>query len=201
MTNVKFLLKAFLFVMISGLAMTSCEKEDDMDEMENQTQGTVFNLGSGGDEDGISEDSVSIADCLGFVFPITISLGDTITETFQNDEEILEFLEEWCESEDSDELPTYIFPIVISDDSGNSVTIADEDELYLLFEDCFGDIDDEEDDGEDGDEDSDDEEDCDEDGDEDGDEDEEDEGDGDGDEGDDDEDEDEEEDEEDDDNG
>lgn len=75
--------------------------------------------------------------CVELVFPIEISLPDGTTQSANDLEEMSEILFTWYEANpNSDEEPSFVYPLTVVTDDGNQVVNSDE-ELEVLVEGCF----------------------------------------------------------------
>ena len=88
--------------------------------------------------DDIYEDSLDmdLEFCFELVYPIEVVLPDQTTATANSDEELETIIFDWYEANpDSEEFPTFTYPIQVDLD-GEILTVNSDEELEAIFEDC-----------------------------------------------------------------
>ena len=129
----------FLFTTLAfSLLLTSCDKsENDLLTSPSNTSNAnlISNFTSNDSNSNSSQDSI---DCFEIVYPVTLIFPDNSETLVNNDDELEDALEAWYQAnENSDEYPTFKFPIQVTLSAGTVQDVADEEELGELIDNCY----------------------------------------------------------------
>jgi hypothetical protein len=127
----KFLMKTCFVIAIFSMVslMTSCSEEDTLVSVEDFVGQAVFNLESQG--------KIGPHGCYDFVFPITIDFPDESTVEVEDYKSLRETLRTWREANPDVEIrPTLGFPLDVTSQDGEVITVADREELHELRKAC-----------------------------------------------------------------
>ncbi len=125
MRNPKNLFFALSFVLVAGLAFSSCNK-DEMTSLELNYQ--------------TPEDSTFFADCFSIVYPIELNFPDGTSTSIDSDEALESAIGTWYETQGEDaEDPVPTFPVEVLLEDGSTQTINNELELEELWDQCYPD--------------------------------------------------------------
>ena len=121
-----------LFLLVLGLTIfTSCDKDDVnvVEDTEFFVNSTVYDM----------EERANCGrfGCFEFVFPLTIVFPDETTTEVEDYEGLRAAITDWKEANpDAEERPTFAFPIEVTDEDGDIISIADSEELRELVKEC-----------------------------------------------------------------
>ena len=118
--------------LILSLMLTSCEDEGLLGGLvgdNDNNNESFFGLFAENDDD----DSLDIS-CVEFVYPLTLTFPDGTTSTVNNEGELEQAINTATSTGD---FPTINFPIQVIGDNELPVSVADEEALCELFEECF----------------------------------------------------------------
>ena len=127
------------FLKCSGLLIlcislfTACQKDNLVDNTtsENFVDQAVFSLQAGG--------NIGTSGCYELVFPISITFADGTSQEVSSYEELRSTIREWKENNpDSEERPTFAFPIEMIGEDGTLISVADQEELKEIKLACNG---------------------------------------------------------------
>jgi len=140
MTNFRNFLTVSVLALLFTFTLASCKKDGvDLPSPTPNTENT--NTGNNGTTTRSMEDDMDEMDdlCFDFVYPITVQLPDGEQQTANDDTELENIIENYyLANPTSEEDPTLVFPVdVIDGETGEQISLQDEDELFFLFEMCF----------------------------------------------------------------
>ena len=161
----------FSYLLITALALfafTSCDEEkvepnNDEGLNLNTAQGYLGLRTSSSQNDEPTDSTENEIDCFAINYPVEVIMPGQSPQTVNNDEELENLIDPWFEDDanfDSEEFPTFTFPITVTLENGSDLIIYNDEQLCDLFYYCYDDWEDDWDD-------DDDEEECDDDDDDD----------------------------------
>lgn len=120
-----------------GIFLFSACNEESMDLLteetvvENFVDESLFRLQS--------EGNLGRFGCYELVFPVTIGFPDSSTATADSYDDLIYSLQEWKQANpDADGRPTFVFPIEVLSEDGEVISVASEEELKELKQECGG---------------------------------------------------------------
>ncbi|MGB0522187.1 MAG: hypothetical protein ACPGJS_04465 [Flammeovirgaceae bacterium] len=144
--------KVYSLVFILSLtlaALTSCE--DNGVEPTNSTQNANGDFGSflnlrqqANNTTTNSADSSDIA-CFAINYPVDVIIPNQAPQAVNSDDELDALVTPWFDDPanwDSDEWPTFVFPVSVTLEDGSTLVVNNDEELCDLFFECFSDWDD-----------------------------------------------------------
>jgi len=132
MQNRIFISVLMTFLLGGGLFLTSCS--DDLDTDQEEVIGNFIDKSI----DGINQKCrTGHRGCFEFVFPITITFADESSASPESYEDLRDAIKTWKEANpDATERPDIAYPIEITTDEGEIVSIAEADELKAVAQEC-----------------------------------------------------------------
>ncbi|MGB0929922.1 MAG: hypothetical protein ACPGVB_04050 [Chitinophagales bacterium] len=130
------------------LFLASCEKDGAvLDNLNSDTTSQNFVRAiqnSSAVTNGENEDSTDYEiDCFDFVYPFQLDIPGQGILDIASEEAFYDALDEWFDEnegeEDVEDYPTFVFPVQVVLEDGTAQSIADEEELCELHEECYGD--------------------------------------------------------------
>jgi len=116
---------------ILAVSFTSCNKDAELVDIDNFTDGTIERLQAG---------VIGKAACLEFIFPISIQFVDESTAEVTDYENLHETIVNWFETNDVEKnrenKPQLIFPIQVMNQDGEIVDVESRDALRELKKEC-----------------------------------------------------------------
>ena len=135
---IKHLIKFSVLATITAFTflMTSCEEDSLVDtnetEVENFVEDAVYNFHE--------RANCGKFGCYEFVFPITISFEDETTAEVSDYENMKETIKAWREANpDATDRPSLVYPIEVTSEDGEIISVASVEELFELRRECFRD--------------------------------------------------------------
>lgn len=147
--------KAFSFLVVLTLALstfTSCEEDNVAPHVLDVVNNNAGYLGlrtSASTNNNTPSDGENDIDCFAINYPVDVIMPGQGAQSVNSDEELEALVEPWFENEanwDSEEYPTFTFPISVTLENGSVLTVFDDEQLCDLFFECFGEWDDWDDD-------------------------------------------------------
>ncbi len=119
-----------MLILLAGSVFTACNKENDLasDDVENYIDSVVFDMQNQG--------NCGKFGCYEFVFPITVSFADGSTAEVSDYRNLRETLRTYREDNPDSSRPILGFPLEVTTDEGEVITVSSREELHELRIQC-----------------------------------------------------------------
>ena len=145
MISLKNVFSALIPLFLLSVIFTGCEKEA-LEELAGETTET-----EGRTSNNFSNTTANEGDCFTIVYPVELNFEDGTMTMVNSNEELETAIANWYETQGEDaEDPSPTYPVTVILEDGTEQMLQSDEELEALFDDCFGEEDDE--DGDDDDE-------------------------------------------------
>lgn len=144
MNVIQNLLKTTLACALILFLVTSCKKDATEGLIPDQNTGGVTNPTTSNFMQNSHSSGSFDSLCFQINYPITVLLPDGTDQMVNSDTELFDAIDAWYDNNpDSDEDPTLVFPIDVTLEDGSTLNILDEEQLEGLYDECFGEYDEE----------------------------------------------------------